>query len=182
MDEPRGTWREASARLMGLAGLVLWFGLVDAVAGNVSVRIAPTGETIELDIPTDTGVQKDVIPLYHSGTIRYFSAGIGQVEREATYPPFPLKLVFTAGGKPFVTGIAVTLRNAKGERVLTVPAEHITGPWLFIDLPEGMYEISAMLGGHVETAKGIKVKPGKSLTHHVRWAEDYSLPLAVQPE
>ena len=44
-------------------------------------------------------------PLYHSGTIRYFSTGIGQVEREAAYPPFALKLVFTAGGKSFVTGV-----------------------------------------------------------------------------
>ena len=176
------TRRVALPWLMGMLGLALGFAWVEGAAGNVATRIAPTGDAIELNIPTDIGVQKDVIPLYHSGDIRYFSAGIGQVEREATYPPFSLKLIFTAGGKPFVTGVAVTLRNAKGAKVLTVPAEHITGPWLFIDLPEGTYGVMATLGGHVQEAKGVKVKPGKSLTQHVRWAEDHSPPLIAQPE
>lgn len=173
-----GAW----PRSMGLLAMILWSGWVEGAASNVTTRIAPTGDAIELDMPTDIGVQKEVIPIHHNGTIRYFSAGVGQVEREATYPPFPLKLIFTAGGKSFVTGVTVTLRNAVGATVLTVPAEHITGPWLFIDLPDGTYEVTATLGGEVQVVKAIKVKPGKSLTHHVRWAEDHSSSLTAQPE
>jgi hypothetical protein len=148
----------------------------------VVTRVLPNDEAIELEIPTDIGPQKEVIPLYRSGTIRYFSAGIGQVEREAVYPPFSLKVVFTAGGKPFVTGVGPTLRNAKGAMVLTVPQEQITGPWLFIDLPEGTYEVAATLGGQQQQAKGIKVRRGHVTTQHVRWAEDRSPPLDARAE
>ena len=37
-------------------------------------------------------------------------------ERQAEYPPFSLKLVFTAGGKPYLAGVDVTIKPAKGER------------------------------------------------------------------
>ncbi len=168
--------------MSGLLGLSLWLAGVGITAAGVVTRVLASGDGIELEIPTDIGPQKEVIPLFHSWTIRYFSVGIGQVEREATYPPFSLKLVFTAGGKPFVTGVGVALRAAKGSTVLTVPAEQITGPWLFIDLPDGTYDVVATLGGHAQQAKGIKVKRGKVTTQHVRWAEDRSPPLVAQPE
>lgn len=81
-----------------------------------------------------------------------------------------------------MTGVAVILRNAKGANVVTVPAEHLTGPWLFIDLPEGTYEVTATFGGHRQVITGITVKRGKSVTQHVRYKEDYSPPLVLQPE
>ena len=181
--ERRGVSDGVVMRMMSaFLGLSLWLGGMDVAAAGVVTRVLPSGDGIELEIPTDIGPQKEVIPLFHSGTIRYFSAGIGQVEREAAYPPFSLKLVFTAGGKPFVSGVAVSVRDAKGGTVLTVPGEQITGPWLFIDLPDGTYEVAATLGGHQQQAKGVKVKRGKVTTQYVRWAEDRSPPLAAQPE
>lgn len=166
----------------GVLGVTLWFVGAEAVAAGVVTRVLPSDDAIELEIPTDIGLQKETIPLYRSGKIRYFSAGIGQVEREAIYPLFSLKLVFTAGGKPFVTGVALSLRDAKGATVLNVPGEQITGPWLFIDLPEGTYEIAATLGGQQQQVKGIKIKQGRMTTQHVRWAEDRSPPLAATAE
>ena len=166
----------------GLVGWSLLLATTDLGASNVVARVLPGGEGIELEIPTDVGAQKETLPLYHSGKIRYFSAGIGQVEREAAYPPFSLKLVFTAGGKPFVTGVELTLRHAKGGTVLTVPREQITGPWLFLDLPEGIYEVSATLGSARQTVKDIKVRRGHVTTQHVRWSEDRSPLLPAQAE
>lgn len=182
MKQPVWTRKEAFSSLAGLLSMVLWIGWIDITIADVVARIAPTGDAIELDIPTGAGVEKDVIPLYHSGDIRYFSTGIGQVEREARYPSFPLKLVFTAGGKSFVTGVAVTVRNSRGSTVLTIPAEHINGPWLFMDLPEGTYEVVAILGGHLQAVKGVKVNRGTSITQHMRWEEDRSPPLGAQAE
>jgi hypothetical protein len=114
-----------------------------------------------------------------SGNIHYFSAGIGQVEREATYPPFPLKLVFTAGGKPFVTGVEIVLRHSTGATVLRVPREQVTGPWLFIDVPDGAYDVAATLGDQTQQVKGMKVRRGHVTTQHVRWAEDRSPVLSI---
>ncbi len=170
------------ALVTAVVAVGLWYGWESRADAGVTVRIVPTGDALELEIPTDIGPQKDQIPLYRQGSIRYFSSGIGLVEREADYPPFSLKLVFTAGGKPFVTGVAITVRDAKGTTVLTVPAEHITGPWLFIDLPDGTYEVSATLGGQVQVAKGIKLGRGKVTTQHVRWSEDRSPRLTASGE
>jgi len=167
-----------------LAGCVIMcLGLAaEADASPVVAQVLPDGESVELAIPTDVGVQKEQLPLYHSGAVRYFSAGIGQAERAAEYPPFSLKLVFTAGGKPFVSGVAVTLRQEKAGTMVTIPKEHNTGPWLFIDLPEGTYELAATLGGVTQRVKEIKVRRGHVLTQHVRWAEDRSSALPAQTE
>ncbi|MEK6803847.1 MAG: hypothetical protein AABZ34_14455 [Nitrospirota bacterium] len=174
--------RRVIAVMSGMVGLSLWLAGVEPVAGGVTTRVAPGGDAIELEIPTDIGTQKETLPLYHSGKIHYFSAGIGQVEREAAYPPFPLKLVFTAGGKPFVTGVEVVLRQSKGATVLTVPREQVTGPWLFIDVPDGTYEVAATLGGQIQQVKGIHVRRGHVTTQHVRWVEDRSPVLPAQAE
>ncbi len=173
--------------LMGLIGGCTVMSLVltaDVSAGGSTVvaRVLSDEEAVELEIPTDIGVQKERLPLYRSGTVRYFSAGIGQVERAANYPPFSLKLVFTAGGKPFVSGVAVTLRQAKGGTAVTVPQEHNTGPWLFIDLPDGTYEVSATLGGVTQQVNNLTVRRGHITTQHVRWAEDRSPALPAQAE
>jgi hypothetical protein len=168
--------------MSGLLGLTLWFAGITIVAAGVVARELPGGEAIELEIPTDIGPQKDLIPLYHQGSIRYFSAGIGQVERDAAYPQFSLKLVFTAGGKPFVTGVALSLRDAKNNTILTIPGEQNSGPWLFIDLPDGTYGVTAWLGGRVQEAKGITVRRGHVTVQHMRWAEDRSLPRAAGEE
>ena len=173
--------------LMGVVGGCMVMSLALTVEARTSgstvvAHVLSEEEAVELDIPTDIGVQKERLPLYRSGTVRYFSAGIGQVERDAIYPPFSLKLVFTAGGKPFVSGVAVTLRQAKGGTVLTVPPAHNTGPWLFIDLPDGTYQISATLGGVTHQVKALTVRRGHVITQHVRWVEDRSPALPAQTE
>ncbi|MDR4478157.1 MAG: carboxypeptidase-like regulatory domain-containing protein [Nitrospira sp.] len=168
--------------LMGIVGaspVLVW---TEPISAEVLTRMTPGGDAIELVIPTEIGPQKDIIPLYRGGNIPYFSAGIGQAEREAVYPAFSLKLVFTAGGKPFVVGAGVVIRNSDGATVLTVPQEQVIGPWLFIDLPDGTYDVEATLGGHIQQVRGIKVRRGQVTTQHVRWAEDRSPALSVQAE
>lgn len=174
--------RRVMTVMIGMVGLTVWLAGADPAAGGATTRIASGGDVIEMEIPSDVGMQKETLPLYRSGTIHYFSAGIGLVEREAAYPPFPLKLVFTAGGKSFVTGVEVVLRRSKSATVLTVPREHVTGPWLFIDVPDGTYEVAATLGGQIKQVKGIDVRRGHITTQHVRWAEDRSPALPPQAE
>jgi hypothetical protein len=105
-------------------------------------------------------------------------------EREATYPPFSLKLVFTAGGKPYLTGVDVTIQPAEGAPAVTIPIprEQVEGPWLFVDLPSGTYDISATYGEHKQALKGIKIVGGKQKTVYLRWAEDTGLTVKVPNE
>ena len=146
-------------------------GLVYA-EGNSTVRIGPSGEFLEFQRSSDAQIVKDFVPLYKSGNIRYFSAGVGLEERQAEYPPFSLKLIFTAGGKPYLTGVEVAIRASKGETAISIPKEQVEGPWLFVDLPLGTYDIAATYGTQKQFLQGITIVAGKQKTLYLRWAED----------
>lgn len=156
--------------VLGLAFCVI--GAIGLAEGAPVARVLESGDGLELRFEGGEQSVTEVIPLYREERGRYFSAGIGIDERQAEYPPFPLKLVFTAGGKPFLTGVAVTIRSAKDGKVLTIPDSRITGPWLFIDLAPGMYDVTGTYSGQVQGLKAIKVEAGKQKTVHLRWPED----------
>ena len=142
--------------------------------GNFVARVGPSGEFLELE--------HEYLPLHHIGNVRYFSAGVGLEERRVEYPPFSLKLVFTAGGKPYLTGVDVAIRNLKGETV-TIPGEQIEGPWLFVDLPSGTYDITATHGSHKRSLQDLKIVAGTQKTLYLRWAdEDTSAAPKLPPE
>ncbi len=155
--------------------LVLW----SSVCGGVSVavgapvsQIVESGEFLELDFQVNGQRSKGSLPLYRAEAVRYFSAGVGLEERSAEYPPFSLKLVFTAGGKPFLAGVSVTIQSAKGGPVINIPRDHVNGPWLFVDLPSGTYHLTAVHADRTQGLKGVKVEAGKTKTVYLRWSED----------
>ena len=159
-------------------GLTLGFGAafcacfaVPADAGPTA-RISESGEMLELEYEGAGRTYTDTIPLYRTGKIRYFSAGVGIEERLASYPPFPLKLVFTAGGKPYVAGVSVTVQQSNGKTVASIPREHVTGPWLFLDAPDGSYHIQATMEGQIEHFKDVKIERGEQKVLHMRWRDD----------
>lgn len=155
--------------------LALWSsfngGISFAEEGSV-FRAVESGEFLEMEYQVDGQRSKGSLPLYRSDGIRYVSAGVGIEERSAEYPPFSLKLVFTAGGKPFLAGVAVTIQPAKGGPPMTIPRDHVNGPWLFVDLPSGTYHLTAVHGDRIQGLKAVKLEAGKTKTVHLRWAEE----------
>ena len=105
-----------------------------------------------------------LFPLYRAGSIRYFSAGVGLEEREAEYPPFSLKVVFTAGGKPYLSGVSVVVQPEKGGTpVLTIPQDQVEGPWLFVDLASRcVRHYGHLMVVVIKGLKGVKVEAGKA--------------------
>ncbi len=162
-------------------GLLLTGGLAYADAGFVA-RVGQSGEFLELEHQLNGTVVRNAIPLYQTGGVRYFSAGVGLEERSAEYPPFSLKLVFTAGGKPYLAGVDVTIQPAQGGTTITIPRDRVEGPWLFVDLPAGTYDISAMHGDREQRLNGIKVQAGKQRTAYLRWAEDAGASIKLSME
>jgi hypothetical protein len=165
-----------SVLVIGSIAVGGWIGKTDA-AGVAS--IGESGDAVELRHQVEGRTVVDRLPLYRSDGIRYFSAGVGLEERAAEYPPFPLKLVFTAGGKPYLSGVAVTIASMGGRPAVSIPPDHVEGPWLFVDLPAGVYEVTATHGGKTQTLKQIKVEAGKQKTVHLRWAEDSGLAVTL---
>jgi hypothetical protein len=127
----------------GRLALACWFCLgAGATFGEsrVTGREGPSGDVLELEGQTQGQIVKHSLPLYRTGAIRYFSAGVGSEERQAE------------------------------------------GPWLFVDLPSGMYDISASYGEHKHALKGIKVVAGRQKTIHMRWADEAGALMKVPPQ
>jgi len=164
--------------LLLLLGMFLGSSLVLA-EGNPVVKIGQSGEFLEFEQNGQT--IKDYLPLHRMAGVRYFSAGVGLEERSASYPSFPLKIVFTAGGKPFLSGVAVTIQPAKGTTIV-IPSDQVEGPWLFVDLTPGLYDVTATDGGHAQHLKSIKVETGKQKVVYLRWAEDHGIAGRVPAE
>jgi hypothetical protein len=148
---------------------------VSLADGGVVAQIGASGEVVELSHQVEGRTVVETIPLHRAGTSRYFSAGVGLEERMAEYPLFSLKLVFTAGGKPYLSGVSVTIQPVKGGPVLTIPQDQVEGPWLFVDLPAGVYDVSATYRDSRQGLKNVKVEAGKQKVLHLRWAEDPGL-------
>ena len=161
--------------------LACWFCLgAGATLGESRVMTleGPSGDFLELEGQTNGQIVKHSLPLYRTGAIRYFSAGVGSEERQAEYPPFSLKLVFTAGGKPYLVGVDVLIQPVRGDAII-ISRDQVEGPWLFVDLPSGVYDISAAYGEHKQVLKGIRVVAGRQKTIHVRWADEAGAPVKV---
>lgn len=154
---------------------IAFSGTVSFADGGVVARIGASGEFVELSHQVDGRATVDTLPLHRAGDVRYFSAGIGLEERSAQYPPFALKLIFTAGGKPFLSGVSVTIQPAKGGAAITIPQEQVEGPWLFVDLAPGVYDVTAIHHDSKQVTKGVKVEGGKQKTVYLRWKEDRGL-------
>ena len=155
--------------------LALWSSLCGGMSlaeGGSVARIGESSEFLELEYQVSSQVSKDLLPLYRADGVRYFSAGVGIEERSAEYPPFSLKLVFTAGGKPFLAGVSVTIQSAKGGPPINIPRDHVNGPWLFVDLPSGTYHLTAIQADRTQGLKGVTVEAGKMQTVYLRWPED----------
>ena len=157
-------------------------GSLVCAEGDAIVRIGASGEFLELQRSGDGQIVKDYLPLHQSGNIRYFSAGVGLEERQAEYPPFSLKLVFTAGGKPYLTGVDVAIRSVKSKTAVSIPKEQTEGPWLFVELPSGAYDITAVYGNQKRSMTGVTIVQGKQKTLYLRWAEDVGATVTIPAE
>jgi len=166
LDVNEWQWRVS----LGL-GIALLSSLVIPADAGPTARISESGQVLELEFEGAGRIYTDTIPLYRSDKLRYFSAGVGIEERSATYPPFPLKIIFTAGGKPYVAGVSVTVQQSNGAIIASIPREHVTGPWLFLDAPDGLYQISATMGNQIEHLNNVRIDRDTQKTLYVRWRE-----------
>ena len=82
-----------------------------------------------------------VLPAF--GEVSVKSGGVG-LEDRAEEPSYSIKLVFfeksTPQGGPYVSNVKVAIYTEGYNSVVDVVS---TGPWLFVDLPEGKYRVQA---------------------------------------
>lgn len=137
-----------------------------------TARMLPSGDGVEVEYRSEGETWTDLLPVYRSGSLRYFSAGVGMAARQVQYPPFPLKIVLTAGGKPYAAHAEVRIVAEHGGIALAIPADHVAGPWLFVDLPPGVYEIRGQRADSGVRLPKVNVSAGQVQTVYLRFAQE----------
>lgn len=152
-----------------MASAGLWLAAVPTSHAKTTATVLPSGDAIELSGEGAAAAFKTTIPIHRSGTVRYFSAGVGLEERRADYPPFPLKLILVAGPKAYLSKVDLTIANESGTVRVDIPGDHVTGPWVFVDLPAGTYHIQGVSRGERVEQKGVRITAGKTRKVYLRW-------------
>ena len=136
-------------------------------------KMAPDGSGLALEYLGAGGKrEKEIIPVHQAGAVKYFSAGVGQEERAAQYPPFPLKVIFVTGPKAYLSEVAVTITDTAGKRRLQIPGDQVAGPWLFVDLSPGTYDLAAVGPGHAQVKARVTITKGHATTVYLRWKKE----------
>ncbi len=105
------------------------------------------------------------------GGISYVSGGVGDesIDRlNMMVSEFNLKLVFAMKSGEYVSGVNVTIIDAKGKTTLDTPSE---GPWFLTRLPAGNYQIVASFAGKAEKRQ-VAVGTNQLKTVDFRWASE----------
>lgn len=139
--------------------------------GTSTTRILSSGDGIELLIDGPNGQYKDILPLYNVKGVPYFSAGVGQEEREATYPLYSLKLEFLIKGGAYTGLVDLVLKRNHDQEAFHIPKEHSKGPWLFVNLPPGVYSITGVRPEGTQSKSTIEVVSGLVTTVQLIWDE-----------
>ena len=72
--------------------------------------------------------------------LRILSTGIGEDQRQELHSDYSLKLVFFVHTGAFLANIDVEISTRSGKQLLKTNSY---GPWLFVDLKPGTYNVSA---------------------------------------
>jgi hypothetical protein len=106
------------------------------------------------------------VPIQKYENVSYYSGGVGVEERSQLPQLYPLKVVFKTDRGHMLSDADVTM-SARGKTVFRGRADN--GPWLFVDLPPGAYDIEAVLNGKTRSAKGVRLEAGKKRTVVLTW-------------
>lgn len=96
----------------------------------------------------------------------YLSGGVGADERlalEERAKEFSVKLVFAATDGSYVAGVKLDITDVKGAAIVSTTS---TGPWFYIQLPPGIYDVKATFAGQSKEVKKLRVVKDSS-THQV---------------
>ena len=141
----------------------------DRANNDASSNISVVESVLEVVSPSLRGNGTLRIPFYEVGSVQYFSTGVGIEERQATYPVFPLKLIFVEGERAYLTEVAISIMNSQGTTVIAIPEEHVTGSWLFVKAPPGIYSITATHQKDTAIERKVKIHEQSSSAIYFRW-------------
>lgn len=100
--------------------------------------------------------------------IRYVCTGIAESRLDPRWAAYPLKLMFTTGGRAYIINVRVTIRNAKGATVFTA---FCPTPWLLVTLAPGRYRVTAVAEQKYRQRIRVRVRAGRQTAMAIRFPE-----------
>ena len=155
--------------------LLLTFSLaifLGAPSFNQALAIASNPDVVDhvtIHSQGDGVVASYTLPIYQIGDIRFISAGVGLEERKASYPQYSLKLVFAQAGGAFLSGVSVTIQDKSGNEIVGISGDQVTGPWLFVDLKTGTYQVTAVRSDGTAVKRTVHVQKGRTKGVLLHW-------------
>ena len=99
----------------------------------------------------------------------FMSGGVGREEREQMAKmaqDYDLKLEFADRHGEYLSDVQVSVDDEHGKQILSTTTE---GPWLFVDLPQGKYNVKARYGNRTEEIKDLEIPQGRQVSRLLHW-------------
>ncbi len=101
--------------------------------------------------------------------IQYACTGVGDAKDDLKWGNYAVKLMFTTGGRAYVSYVQVKIQDASGKEVFAADCD---APWLVINLLPGTYQVTAIaLKKYTKTATLRVLGGGKQLELAIRFPE-----------
>jgi hypothetical protein len=97
------------------------------------------------------------------------AGGFGTDEREQMAEQsrdYNLKLVFAEKAGIYLADARIDIENEKGEEIVNITAP---GPWFYIELPPGTYNVTARFEGNTKTIRNIPVSKSQQTARILHW-------------
>lgn len=104
-----------------------------------------------------------------ANNIAYMSGGVGTDERQQMQmkaKDYDLKLSFADRRGEFISDVTVIIDDQHGKELVNLTT---AGPWLFVELPTGNYQLKATFAAHTEEIKDIHVSQGHLAARLLHW-------------
>jgi hypothetical protein len=101
--------------------------------------------------------------------ISYLSGGVSSEEREQIKQwakDYNLGLTFAGKSRQYLSDVSVVVLDEKGNEVVSAVSN---GPWFYVQLPPGSYQVKVSYKGQVQTAKNIRLAKAASVRRTFVW-------------
>jgi hypothetical protein len=148
-----------------ILSLRIWAILLLALAFDPLRCSRPTTEAIAAELPPSIVITEGKT----AQRFLYLSGGVGADERAALEErgkAFNVKLVFAEQHGPFLADVKVAIDDGKGTEIVSLTS---VGPWFYIQLPPGPYNVNATYKGQTQEIRNLQVAKDKALRRTLTW-------------
>lgn len=100
--------------------------------------------------------------------IKYACTGVAESKEDPRWTQYPVKLMFTTGGRAYVSFVQVKIEDPQGKVVLEVECD---SPWLMADLKPGSYTVKVTADKKYPKSAKLQVAGGKQVEQAIRFPE-----------